>query len=228
MTKRFNDITRNKADAAFSKYIRTRDGYQCRRCNIQFAPGNAQNLHCSHHYGRGDLSVRYHPDNAIALCRDCHNWFTFNKPDGIKWLNDLLSKQQKQNLMDAMEANIKPDMAKGSRDINALANYYNALAGISQMQTETFRRTLQKDLNKMEEQTNIRRGEKSNLNSIRRAEEREMLERLLNTYRQMPKDSLHKKSYRRQIQALMQKLADENNMPVIPDYRQHKERPNGI
>lgn len=217
MSKRFNDITRNKADTAFSRYIRTRDGYQCRRCNIQFAPNNAQNLHCSHHYGRGDLSVRYHPDNAIALCRDCHNWFTFNKPDGIKWLNNLLSRKQKQNLMNAMSANIKPDMAKGSKDIDALASYYNALAGIHQMQTEAFRSALQKDLSKMEENSSRQRRKEPDLDRIKRADEREMLDRLLNTYRHLPKNHLHKKSYNRQIQALMQKLADENNMPVIPN-----------
>jgi len=64
-------IKRDPADIAFSKYIRTRDKWTCQRCGKQYPP-NSQGLHCSHYFGRGKESTRFHPDNCDALCYGCH------------------------------------------------------------------------------------------------------------------------------------------------------------
>ena len=61
----------SQADRLFSKYIRTRDNWQCQRCK-RIYPENSQGLHCSHYFGRGRWATRFHPDNCIALCFGCH------------------------------------------------------------------------------------------------------------------------------------------------------------
>jgi hypothetical protein len=61
---------RDKCDALFSNYIRTRDKWQCQYCG---KTPNKQGLHCSHYYSRARESTRFDPENAVALCFSCHN-----------------------------------------------------------------------------------------------------------------------------------------------------------
>jgi 5-methylcytosine-specific restriction endonuclease McrA len=57
---------RDKADTAFSLYIRVRDG-ACVIC------GSTEALQCSHFYGKkARPAVRYHERNAHAMCARCH------------------------------------------------------------------------------------------------------------------------------------------------------------
>lgn len=63
------------ADDLFSKYIRARDG-RCQKC------GTDQNLQCAHIFSRGYGQIRYDLQNAVALCRGCHRFFT-DRP--IEW-----------------------------------------------------------------------------------------------------------------------------------------------
>ena len=78
-------ITRTKADDAFSLCVRLRANCTCERCGEQFPHNAMKHLHCSHNYSREYQQVRFHPDNAFALCKDCHrslqmpNW---NRPLG--------------------------------------------------------------------------------------------------------------------------------------------------
>ena len=68
-------IKRDKADAVFSTYIRTRDNWQCQRCHTYYpesTTGGRQALHCSHYFTRGRESTRFDPRNCIALCYGCH------------------------------------------------------------------------------------------------------------------------------------------------------------
>ena len=58
-----------QADVLFSKFIRTRDEF-CWNCQ-----GNAY-LQCGHLISRSYRSIRTNPDNAVALCRRCHVYFT--------------------------------------------------------------------------------------------------------------------------------------------------------
>jgi NAD-dependent dihydropyrimidine dehydrogenase PreA subunit len=64
-------ITIRSTDKLFSKYIRTRDEWVCNRCHRQH-PVNSGSLHNSHYWSRGKESVRFDPENCIALCYPCH------------------------------------------------------------------------------------------------------------------------------------------------------------
>ena len=67
-------ISRDKADATFSQYIRLRDG-KCVRCHSPVrlnAKGLPISHHCSHYHGRRKESVRFDPENCDCLCHGCH------------------------------------------------------------------------------------------------------------------------------------------------------------
>lgn len=76
-------MKRNKADIAFSNYIRERDNWKCQRCHRQFdRDGNTQGLHNSHYKGRRSQAGRYDPDNCTAICYGCHQHFDeHNRPE---------------------------------------------------------------------------------------------------------------------------------------------------
>jgi len=60
-----------RPDILFSRYIRNRDRWTCRRCGTRYElPTNG--LHCSHYWGRAREATRFEPDNADALCFGCH------------------------------------------------------------------------------------------------------------------------------------------------------------
>lgn len=76
------------ADKAFSEYIRTRDGWKCRRCGKQYnplLPTDRMALHCSHFQGRGKEATRFEPLNADALCYGCHQYFTSHPAEHVDW-----------------------------------------------------------------------------------------------------------------------------------------------
>lgn len=72
------------ADKAFSLYIRTRDGWNCKRCGKHYEPPTMA-LHCSHFQGRGKEATRFDPENADALCYGCHQYFTSHPADHYAW-----------------------------------------------------------------------------------------------------------------------------------------------
>ena len=61
-------------DKLFSEYIRRRDQV----CQIGLRCGGShkewKELHCAHYHGRRKESVRFDPDNALALCPADHLW----------------------------------------------------------------------------------------------------------------------------------------------------------
>lgn len=64
-----------KADRLFSLYIRWRDKWTCQRCwwwADETDSEQRQMLHCSHFHGRINRGARFDPDNAAALCANCH------------------------------------------------------------------------------------------------------------------------------------------------------------
>lgn len=83
----------DKADKAFSMWIRSRDDWTCQRCSKQYTPTyNAKgmptvgaSLHCSHFKGRGKEAVRFEPLNADAMCHGCHKYFTAQPDEHVKW-----------------------------------------------------------------------------------------------------------------------------------------------
>lgn len=74
----------DKADRAFSLYVRTRDDWKCQRCLKHYEPPTNA-LHCSHFMGRGKEATRFDPLNADALCYGCHQYFTSHPAEHYAW-----------------------------------------------------------------------------------------------------------------------------------------------
>lgn len=71
MRRRGNGIRRTAEDVRFSKMIRERDNYTCRRCGSSHLP-NSTGLHSAHMFTRRTKATRHDPMNALALCYGCH------------------------------------------------------------------------------------------------------------------------------------------------------------
>lgn len=61
-------IKRYAADKWFSLCIREAADHTCESCGRGATD-------CAHIFGRADMSVRWCKDNALALCRHCHDYF---------------------------------------------------------------------------------------------------------------------------------------------------------
>jgi 5-methylcytosine-specific restriction endonuclease McrA len=71
------DLKIDKADEAFSQYIRLRDG-ECVRCwsKVRYnSKGLPVSHQASHYYGRGKESTRFDPENVDTLCHGCHQYW---------------------------------------------------------------------------------------------------------------------------------------------------------
>ena len=70
----------DKRDTIFSKLIRLRARFNCElrgKCNGRYFPkGNG--LQCCHIFSRRHQATRYDPDNAMAGCFACHQYFGEN------------------------------------------------------------------------------------------------------------------------------------------------------
>jgi len=80
MTKKRQNYMK-RADQAFSKYIRLRDG-KCQAC------GATEYLQCAHIITRSYKAIRVVEDNAVALCRSCHVKFTHRPLEWREWVED--------------------------------------------------------------------------------------------------------------------------------------------
>lgn len=85
-------IRRSTADALFSQYIRQRDKY-CQRCRKY-----ADSLQCAHIYSRRHWATRHDPENAIALCFSCHQYFTENPLVFAEWCQLKYGKAKMRSL----------------------------------------------------------------------------------------------------------------------------------
>jgi hypothetical protein len=77
-------ISIDKADQLFSRWIRNRDNWTCKRCGKKYEKGD-QRLQNSHFYGRSHENTRFEPDNCDAMCFGCHQFFTSNPADYASW-----------------------------------------------------------------------------------------------------------------------------------------------
>jgi hypothetical protein len=64
------------SDDCFSLVVRIRDGDRCQLC------GGDYRVQCAHLVSRRYYSVRWSPENAVALCWPCHARYTF---DPLGW-----------------------------------------------------------------------------------------------------------------------------------------------
>ena len=65
-------IKLDKADIAFSLYIRTKANWRCEFCHRDFSD-KKDRLQCSHYFGRGKEATRFDPANVNAFCLICHS-----------------------------------------------------------------------------------------------------------------------------------------------------------
>jgi hypothetical protein len=78
----------SRQDAEFSRLIRERDKWRCRKCGRQYAPGD-RGLHCAHIVGRGNKELRYDERNAISLCYRDHLFWAHSNPIAfVDWVKD--------------------------------------------------------------------------------------------------------------------------------------------
>ena len=69
----------HRADDLFSLRIRARDGHRCRRC------GSGWRLDAAHVIRRGFHAVRWVEENAVALCRGCHDYMGAHEFEWLAW-----------------------------------------------------------------------------------------------------------------------------------------------
>ena len=78
-------MRRDKFDKLMSDLIRERANWACERCSTYHPVGSRGGLEHSHIWGRRRHSVRWFPDNGLALCTGCHRFIGSN-PDEHKEL----------------------------------------------------------------------------------------------------------------------------------------------
>jgi len=95
-------------DKKFSLFIRERAHWSCERCFKVYHPPTKA-LQCSHFHGRRKKSVRFDPDNCMALCMACHQYFGENPLEHVAWMKNKLGARKFDAL--TLRANMpdKPD-----------------------------------------------------------------------------------------------------------------------
>ena len=95
---------KREADRLFSIIVRRRDG-RCQSC------GTTADLQCAHLASRRYLATRWDLNNAVALCRACHQRFTVNPVQWTVWLLDRLGDPAFAALHRKAVSGLAPDLA---------------------------------------------------------------------------------------------------------------------
>ena len=91
-------MRRTIEDAAWSTLIRERAGYSCEKCGKWYGPKHS-GLHAAHIFGRGNKSVRWDPENGVALCmRDHLYWAHSNPIEFAEWIKERLGPEKYESL----------------------------------------------------------------------------------------------------------------------------------
>jgi hypothetical protein len=88
-------MKRKPYDVWFSFFIRFRDNWTCQICGSAdigrrdnkpwILKKGASIIECMHIIERGNKSTRCNEKNAIAGCKKCHEYYSFNKEKWYKW-----------------------------------------------------------------------------------------------------------------------------------------------
>jgi hypothetical protein len=118
----------DRLDREFSLLVRIRANWKCARCGGDFSM-KQEDLHCSHFHSRRNKSTRFDPQNATALCWECH-WYLDHHPTAHKFWKLMQMGQERYDAL-ARRANqiVKPDlkairewvraeMQKGARSVD--------------------------------------------------------------------------------------------------------------
>ena len=87
-------MKRDKFDIAMSNLIRERADWTCERCFTYYPEGNRSGLEHSHIWGRRRHSVRWFPDDGIALCTGCHSFVGSNPDEHKAFARDILGEKR--------------------------------------------------------------------------------------------------------------------------------------
>lgn len=92
-------MKRDKVDKVFSDLIRMRPaphGYVCERCSRYYPEGHRGGLDCSHFFSRVNTRgfLRWHPWNAAAHCRGCHQYLGDNPIMFDQWIQEYLGEER--------------------------------------------------------------------------------------------------------------------------------------
>jgi 5-methylcytosine-specific restriction endonuclease McrA len=86
-------IRRKKHDILFSDLVRRRDNYTCQNCGA-YKGDDMQSCDAAHITPRASVGLRWHPLNAITLCRGCHMFFTKYPLDWADWLREKFGEDR--------------------------------------------------------------------------------------------------------------------------------------
>lgn len=94
-------------DKWFSRYIRARDKWTCRRCGREYVPydkdldnSHLKGLHNAHCFGRGAHMTRWDERNCMALCYGCHSHVDSHPVEKL----DLWVKEWGQDTVDELNS----------------------------------------------------------------------------------------------------------------------------
>ncbi len=94
-------------DVWFSKYIRARDKWTCRRCKREYKPyeeggdnSHLMGLHNAHCFGRGAHMTRWDERNCMALCYGCHSHVDSHPREKL----DLWEKEWGKDIVEELES----------------------------------------------------------------------------------------------------------------------------
>ena len=114
-------VKKTPADFAFSDCIRALAGWKCAKCGTYYPEGVARKgLHCSHHHGRGNWSIRFDPMNAESLCYGCHSHYGGTE----ERRNEVLTKGEQDLLFEKKrDMNLAKEYRK-TKGKGAIAKHY--------------------------------------------------------------------------------------------------------
>ena len=79
---------RKPLDIVFSDLVRTRVNFHCEHC------GRVGGLHdCAHIVGCRSVATRWHPQNAVDLCRGDHLYFTEHPFEWVEWCHEKFGEK---------------------------------------------------------------------------------------------------------------------------------------
>ena len=82
------------ADTMLSKFVRARDLDTCQKCTRTGIP-----LDYSHFEPRANLRTRFYEDNAVTLCRDCHNHMARHRREHELFMEQRLGEKRFRELL---------------------------------------------------------------------------------------------------------------------------------
>ena len=86
-------IRRDKLDIVFSNLIRERANWYCEKCCSNFRHGGGM-LDCAHIMSRRHVILRWHPANALSLCRRDHMYFTEHPFEFVEWATEHVGAER--------------------------------------------------------------------------------------------------------------------------------------